>query len=116
MLCFIQMSNIPLPPKFSGYLAGLKKYNQFPNFFEYFVQNTAGNVPYKKAYDFGYKTNLLLLNSGNYFSLFLCMVGLLGIIIGLSKITHVWPFSYNFVKKKIYSTIKNYKYGAFTRF
>ena len=116
MLCFIDMSNIPLPPKFEGTLQGLKKYNMFPNFFSYFVPSNGGDVPYKKAYDFGYKTNLLLLNSGNYMSLFLCMMIFFFIVLALSKFTHVKPFSIPFIKKQIDNTLANYKYGAFIRF
>ena len=116
MLCFIDMSNIPLPPKFEGTLQGLKKYNMFPNFFSYFVPSNGGDVPYKKAYDFGYKTNLLLLNSGNYISLFLCMMVFFFIVFGLSKFTHIKPFSIPFIKKQIDNTLANYKYGAFIRF
>ena len=110
------MSSIPLPPKFTGYLKGLKKYNMFPNFFTYFLAETGGQRPYKKAYDFGYKTNLLLFNSGNYISAFLTMIGMFFITLTLSKLTHMKPFSYSIIKKKIESTLENYKYGAFIRF
>lgn len=116
MLCFIDLSNIPLPPKFAGYLKGLKKYNMFPNFFKYFLEETGGDTPYKKAYDYGYKTNLLLFNSGNYISAFITMLVLFFLTFCLSKATTVKPFSILFLKKKIENSLKNYKYGAFIRF
>ena len=116
MLCFIEMSSIPLSPKFSGYLIGLKKYNMFPNFFAYFVPESGGQAPFQKAYDYGYKTNLLILNSGNYVSAFLTMLVLFFFTIILSKFTHLKPFSIEFVKKKIMTSLQNYKYGAFIRF
>ena len=116
MLCFIEISNIPQPPRFSGYLAGLRKYNMFPNIFAYFVPESGGQVPFKKAYDFGYTTNLLLLNSGNYLSAFILMIALFIITLISSKFTHVKPFSIKFIKKGIENSLKNYKYGAFVRF
>ena len=116
MICFIEMSNIPLPPKFSGYLAGLKKYNMFPNFFAYFVPESGGQVPFKKAYDFGYKTNLLLINSGNYLSAFFTMLALYLILFILSKLKNIKPFSIGFIKSKIEGSLVSYKYAAFIRF
>ena len=74
MLCFIGLSSINLPPKFKGYLKGLKKYNMFPNIFEYFVSHNGGQKPFQKAYEFGYTDNLILFNSGNYISAFISML------------------------------------------
>ncbi|OMJ84046.1 hypothetical protein SteCoe_14915 [Stentor coeruleus] len=116
MICFIRMSSVPLTPKFSGYLKGLKKYNMFPNIFEYFVPDTGQKKPFKKAYDFGYKTNLLLLNSGSYISAFLFTLSLLFLFLILNRFSHKKPLSISFIKEKITSTLKNYKYGTFVRF
>lgn len=116
MICFIDLTSIELTPKFAGQLKGLKKYNMFPNIFEYFVNEDGNKKPFKKAYDFGYKTNLLLLNSGNYLSAFLFMISVLLISLVLKRFTHIKPFSISFIKMKIENTVKNYKYGAFLRF
>ena len=116
MLCFIEMSSVPLSPKFSGCLQGLRKYNMFPNFFAYFVPSEGGEVPYQKAYDFGYHTNLLIFNSGNYLSIFITMCSMFFTTYLFSKLTHKKPFSIPFIKNKIESSLQNYKYGAFIRF
>lgn len=116
MLCYIELSSIPLPPKFKGYLKGLKKYNIFPNYFEYFVPRSGGEIPFAAAYGFGFTDNLLLFNSGNYLSVALTMTGMLILTFVLSKFTNKKPFSIGFIKKKIEKTLANYKYSAFLRF
>lgn len=116
MICFIRMSSVPLTPKFSGYLKGLKKYNMFPNIFEYFVPDAGQKKPFEKAYDFGYKTNLLLLNSGSYISAFLFTLVLFFLFLLLNRFSHKKPLSIPFIKTKISSTLQNYKYGTFLRF
>lgn len=116
MLCFISFSNVTLPAKFDGQLKGLKKFNLFPNIFEYFVTGNGQKKPFYKAYEFGYKTNMLLLNSGNYLSAFLFMLFVLLSALIMRRFTHIKPFSKNFIKNGIENTVKNYKYGAFIRF
>ena len=116
MLCFIGLSSINLPPKFKGYLKGLKKYNMFPNIFEYFVPRNGGQKPFQKAYEFGYTDNLILFNSGNYISAFISMLCLWLLTFVFSKLTRFKPFSISFIKNKINSSLQNYKYGAFIRF
>ena len=116
MLCFISLSSIPLRPMFSGYLKGLRKYNIVPNIFSYFVPHTEGKKPFNRAYEFGYKDHLLLFNIGNYITAFLIMLSIFIITYILSKLTKFKPFSYDFLKKRISSSLANYKYGSFIRF
>ena len=116
MLCYIELSNIELPPKFKGYLKGLKKYNMAPNVFSYFVPRTGGQKPFAVAYEFGFTDNLLLFNSGSYLTVIILMAVFLLFTLTLSKFKHVKPFSYNFAKSRIEKTLKNYKYSAFLRF
>ena len=116
MLCFIAMSSVVLPPRFKGYLIGLRKFNFFPNIFSYFVPRYGGQRPFEKAYEFGYVDDLILFNSGNYISAFLSMVSIWLVFFILSKFTHKKPFSISFIKKKIESSLEGYKYGAFVRF
>ena len=110
------MSSIEIPPKFKGYLKGLRKYNLFPNIFLYFVPDYGGEKPFAKAYDFGYHNDLILFNSGNYISAFISMLVIWLIFYILSKLTHLKPFSIPFLKKKIESSLQGYKYNAFIRF
>ena len=116
MLCFIAMTNIDLPPKFKGYLRGLRKYNLFPNIFTYFIPHYGGERPFDKAYEFGYTDDLIYFNSGSYISAFLSMIAVWVVTYILSKLTHIRPLSIGFVKEKIENTLKNYKYAAFIRF
>ena len=116
MLCYIELSSIELPPKFKGYLKGLKKYNMFPNVFSYFLPRNGGQKPFAAAYEFGFTDNLLLFNSGSYLTVLFLMFCFLIFTLTISKFTHIKPFSYEFVKKKIETTLQNYKYGAFIRF
>lgn len=116
MICFILMSSIEIPPKFKGYLKGLRKYNFFPNIFLYFVPDYGGEKPFIKAYDFGYHNDLILFNSGNYISAFISMLVIWLIFYILSKFTHLKPLSIPFLKKKIETSLQGYKYNAFIRF
>ncbi|OMJ93788.1 hypothetical protein SteCoe_3237 [Stentor coeruleus] len=116
MVCFIGLTNIPLTPQFAGYLKGLRKYNSFPNIFKYFVSENGEKRPFKKAYEFGYKTSLLMLNNGSNFSAFSTMVMMLFVSLILRRFTHIKPFSIAFVKKIIEKLVSNYKYAAFIRF
>ena len=116
MLCFISMSSVELTPRFKGYLKGLRKFNMFPNIFTYFMPHYGGQKPFEKAYEFGYTDDLILFNSGSYLSAFLSMIFIWLIFYIMSKLTNIKPFSLGFVKKKIESTLSNYKYGAFVRF
>lgn len=116
IVCFISLTNIPLTPQFEGYLKGLKKYNSFPNIFEYFVSENGEKRPFEKAYKFGYKTSLLMLNSGSLFSAFLSMIFVLFIFLILRRLTHFKPFSISFIKKGIENMVRSYKYSALVRF
>lgn len=115
-LCFISFSDIDLSPRFKGFLKGLRKYNLFPNLFEYFVPHTGGEKPFQRAYEFGYSDDLILFNSGNFFCAFLFMMCLWLIFFIFSKLTHKKPFSNGFIKKKIEESLASYKYDAFLRF
>lgn len=116
MLCFIDIGNAEFSPKFSGYIKGLKKYNIFPNFFIDAIPESSGKVPFQKAVDYGYKTNLLLINAGNYLSALLTMLGALLLTLFLSRFKKFRPLSYKLVSEAIDGVIKSYKYGAILRF
>ena len=116
MLCFIGLSTIDLPPKFFGYLKGLKAYNMFPNIFEYFITDSGGHEPYQRAYDFGYKNHLILKNIGNFISSFIFMLLLWLVTYLASRLTNRKPFSIKFIKEKIESSLLKYRYSALIRF
>ena len=116
MLCFIAMSSVGLSPRFAGYLRGLRKYNMFPDIFSYFVSHHGAERPFQRAYDFGYVDDFIIFNSGSYISIFLLMMFLWLVFYILGKFTHKKPLSIGFIKKKIESSLKSYKYDAFLRF
>ncbi|OMJ84684.1 hypothetical protein SteCoe_14141 [Stentor coeruleus] len=116
MLCFIDLIDYDLPANFAGYLKGLKKYNQFPNFFSEAISESAGVKPFDRAYNFGYKTNLLLLNVGNYISAILSMIGILLLTLILLQLKNFKPFSYKFIQNALMKILKSYKYASIVRF
>lgn len=115
MIVFIMLATVPIPPKSKGLIIGLKNYNMFPNIFEYFVnENDKHNN--QNAYDLGYNSDSLLLNTGKAitaFIFFMLLWGILGLLNVLIK--------KKYCTKKIFvdnvrEFLADYKYGFFIRY
>jgi hypothetical protein len=64
MLIYIYILNIHFDNRFSGFLLGLKKYNIFPNIFDYFKVFPGNTHQFAHATEMGFETNSVLFNIG----------------------------------------------------
>ena len=64
MLIYIYILDINFDHRFSGFLLGLRKYNVFPNIFDYFVSFPGKTHRFAHVTEMGYKSNSVLLNIG----------------------------------------------------
>lgn len=116
MLVYLYLFEIPLSDRFSGYLRGLKHYNMFPNFFAYFEISYGVPHQFKKATGLGFKTNSVLINSGQWISCFLFFIAVYyamhWICVALKNTRLRQSWFDNFLNNKC----QGYKYGFFLRF
>ena len=116
LLVFIYLTNIPLSNRAKGFLIGLKKYNPFPNLFEYLGVYQGKTHQFARAVDLGFATNSVLLNVGNLLSLFLCLIGIYCVFRIVLRVTTVKSLQENKVRKYMREFCEKYKYGFFIRF
>ncbi|CAG9326437.1 unnamed protein product [Blepharisma stoltei] len=110
ILSFITLSSISITPALYAFLKSLNNYNIVPNFFADFIDQSEGIKPYKEAYNYGYETNLLLLNSGNIIETFLAIILCFPLVAFLSKCSQRW------IGRRFTDALKDYKYSVFVRF
>ncbi|CAG9335205.1 unnamed protein product [Blepharisma stoltei] len=110
ILSYLSLSGIPFSEKISEYLSNLNSYNLFPNVFEYLIDEKEGSRAYDEARNFGYDTDLILLNQGDDFFIIVAS------IISLPFAIYFADCSYRLVGKRFLRIFKNYKYGFYIRF
>ena len=116
LLCFIRLSDAILPPKFNGQLKGLKKFNMIPNIFEYILDDSQYTISTQKYKNFGYSSSIFLFNVGSWITTGLAFLLVFFLCSLCLKFSHVKPFSYEGVNKKLKSIEQSFKYGKFIRF
>ena len=116
LILFIYLLNLPFTSKIQGLILGLRKYNSFPNFFDYMGVYTGNKHQFSKAYDLGFSKNSILLNIGSIFSLFISFVGLYIIAQFLYRLTSCKRIEKNKIRGYIKEFCDNYKYNFYIRF
>ncbi|CAG9335175.1 unnamed protein product [Blepharisma stoltei] len=110
ILSYLTLSGIPLSSKISTFLNNLNSYNLFPNIFQYFIDENEGNAPYSKAQDFGFESDLILITTGNDFTLLLTSISALPIVYFFSRCSYKW------IGKKFRKTVQAYQFAFYLRF
>ncbi|CAG9335141.1 unnamed protein product [Blepharisma stoltei] len=110
ILSYLTLSGIPLSSKMIAFLNSLNSYNLFPNAFEFVIDKNEGNTPYSQAQDFGFDTDLILLNAGNDFTILLASLAVFPAVFVFSRCSYRW-FGNKFMK-----TLRNYQYAFYLRF
>ncbi|CAG9321670.1 unnamed protein product [Blepharisma stoltei] len=110
VLSFITLSGIPLSSSLYSFLNSLNSYDVIPNLYEILAPESDGKTPYKEAKEFGYKTDLILLNAGNLLTVFSAIMAVYPAIIFFSQCSNKW------FGKMFTGILKHYKYSVFLRF
>ncbi|CAG9335177.1 unnamed protein product [Blepharisma stoltei] len=110
ILSYMTLSGIPFSSKMRSFLNNLNSFNLFPNVFPYFIDKNKGNTPYSQAEEFGFDTNLILINQGNDFTLLLGSIAALPLILYFSRCTNRW------IGNKFTKRLKDYQYAFYLRF
>ncbi|CAG9335196.1 unnamed protein product [Blepharisma stoltei] len=110
ILSYLTLSGIPFSSKMSTFLINLNSFNLFPNAFSYIIDKNEGNTPYSQAKEFGYDSDLILITTGNDFTLIMASLLILPIIWFFSQCSYRW------LGKKFMKTIKAYQFAFYLRF
>ncbi|CAG9335197.1 unnamed protein product [Blepharisma stoltei] len=110
ILSYLTLSGIPFSSKMSTFLINLNSFNLFPNAFSYIIDKNEGNTPYSQAKEFGYDSDLILITTGNDFTLIMASLLVLPIIWFFSQCSYRW------LAKKFMKTIKAYQFAFYLRF
>ena len=104
----LYLFNIELYPVLSGFLIGMRVESSLPNVFTYFISPSQGVTVSDQYQEYGFKTNLVMLNVGVRFSvliLFILIGLLLRILSTIGKNQEILQELFNL-----------FKYGVFLRF
>ncbi|CAG9335193.1 unnamed protein product [Blepharisma stoltei] len=110
ILSYLTLSGIPLSSKMSSFLNNLNSFNLFPNAFTYIIDKNEGNTPYSQAKEFGFDSDLILINQGNDFTLILASLAVFPGVFFLSRCSYRW------LGKKFTKTLKGYQFAFYLRF
>ncbi|CAG9335206.1 unnamed protein product [Blepharisma stoltei] len=110
ILSYLSLSGIPFSEKMNKFLSNLNSFSLFPNVFEYLINEKEGSKAYDNAINFGYNTDLILLNQGDDFSIAAASVLFIPLVLYLANC------SYRMVGKKFQKMYQNYKYAFYIRF
>ncbi|CAG9335181.1 unnamed protein product [Blepharisma stoltei] len=110
ILSYMTLSGIPFSSKMRSFLNNLNSFNLFPNVFQYFIDKNKGNTPYSQAEEFGFDTDLILINQGNDFTLLLGSIAALPLILYFSRCSNRW------IGNKFTKRLKDYQYAFYLRF
>ncbi|CAG9335153.1 unnamed protein product [Blepharisma stoltei] len=110
ILSYLTLSGIPFSSKMSSFLNNLNSFNLFPNVFKYVIDKNEGNTPYSQAKNFGFDTDLILITTGNDFTLILTSLSVFPIFFFFSRCSFRW------VGKKFVKTVKAYQFAFYLRF
>ena len=108
ILYSVYLFNFDLNPILKSFLIGMRLQSSVPNFFYLLIDSTQGVSLSSSLQNYGFSTNLLLLNSGPYIETLLSLLASSLALFILSKFT--W------CRSKLSSTIKNFRFSAFIRF
>ena len=116
MLIFIYLVKIQMSERFTGYLLGLRKYQTFPNIFDYI--NCYQGMPHQFAHakELGYANNSIFYNIGNWVSCFLFFVTLYYVLYAWYWALSKTKYKNSKVANLILGKCQGYKYGFFLRF
>ncbi|CAG9335182.1 unnamed protein product [Blepharisma stoltei] len=110
ILSYMTLSGIPFSSKLRSFLNNLNSFNLFPNVFQYFIDKNKGNTPYSQAEEFGFDTDLILINQGNDFTLLLGSIAALPLILYFSRCSNRW------IGNKFTKRLGDYQYAFYFRF
>ncbi|CAG9335149.1 unnamed protein product [Blepharisma stoltei] len=110
ILSYLTLSGIPFTSKMSSFLNNLNSFNIMPNIFSYIIYKNEGNTPYSQAKEFGYDSDLILITTGNDFTLILASLLAFPIIFFFSRCSYRW------IGKKFMKTVKAYQFSFYLRF
>ena len=116
LLVYIYLANIPFSSRTKGFLIGLRKYNSFPDLFGYMGVYQGKSHQFPRANDLGFLNNSVLLNVGNFLSLFLCLLFIYFILRFIYWATAFRTLSENKLRKFIKEYCDQYNYGFYIRF
>ena len=116
LLVFIYLANIPLSDRTKGFLIGLKKYNPFPNLFQYTGVYQGTPHRFTKAVELGFSTNSIFMNIGNIVSLFSCLIFMYLLVRILLSVTAFKCLQESKIIKHMREFCSKYKYGFYIRF
>lgn len=115
VLVFIVLAQVTITPKSKGLLIGLKNYNLFPNIFEYFM-NQGNSYNFPNAYDLGYASDSVIINTGKPITAFIFFMLLLGLLFILMKFIKKKYCTKNWYVSLVKELLADYKYGFFIRY
>ena len=116
MLIYIYLVNIEISPRFTGYLLGLRKYQVFPNIFDYFDSYKGNSHQFGHAVELGFIYNSVFSNIGSWVSCFLFFVALYYTLYILHWILGKSNYKNSKLSKFLINKCEGYKYGFFLRF
>ena len=81
----LYLFNIEIYPVLSGFLIGMRVESSLPNIFTYFINSSQGVKIPEKYQEYGYKSNLVMLNVGVRFSVLILFI-VIGIVLRVVSI------------------------------
>ena len=116
MIIFIYVTKIQLGSHASGLLLGMRKYNIFPNCFDYLGITFKGSHQFANAKALGFATNSVLGNTGQWITCFLFFISLYYIMHFWCIVLEKTKYKESVISKALSSKCSSYKYGFFLRF
>ena len=116
MIVYIYLAQIELSQRFAGYLLGLKKYQPFPNIFDYIASYQGETHQFTRAQDLGFHRNSIFVNIGSWVSCFLCFVCLYYVIYLCYLLVRMTRYKDSKVAEFLIGKCRGYKYAFFLRF
>eukprot|EP00361_Fabrea_salina_P006010 CAMPEP_0202439950 /NCGR_PEP_ID=MMETSP1345-20130828/36434_1 /ASSEMBLY_ACC=CAM_ASM_000843 /TAXON_ID=342563 /ORGANISM="Fabrea Fabrea salina" /LENGTH=1132 /DNA_ID=CAMNT_0049054511 /DNA_START=125 /DNA_END=3523 /DNA_ORIENTATION=- len=107
-LSYIPLSSNALTPTLRGHFKGLNIADRVPNVLEYTCDSSSYSNPHYYSKEYGFESNLLLLNAGRNIMVLAGLLVSWPVVWGLSKV----PFLESLLTK----LLKQFKYNIFIRF
>lgn len=110
LLSYIPLGNTEITSKIKELFSGLMSPNIFPNPFSGFIQLPQTLKAYPEAFHYGIETDSFIYNTGFLILNFFVILGVLPLIILISKI------KIRFIQTKCDTLLHNYRYSVFLRY
>jgi hypothetical protein len=108
MLAYIPLLQVDLPPRVLGTLSGINLLDAVPNPLESsFSSSDEGEKPFKKAYEYGFKTTNFIVNIGQEVTVVVFFAGMLVVFLIGSKLT--W---FEMLQKYCRACMQDYRYNV----